>query len=74
MQTLDVPLKDQQADESRFEQATAQHFEPKPVKCRVCGMADSNAIKFLTRWPEQDLCLVCATLSNREQHGKRNED
>lgn len=27
MQTLDVPLKDQQADESRFEQATAQHLQ-----------------------------------------------
>lgn len=27
MKTLDVPLKDQQADESRFEQATAPYFQ-----------------------------------------------
>lgn len=36
------------------------------VPCRVCGAADPIAVKFLTRWPEEDLCPTCAVEAERK--------
>jgi|HubBroStandDraft_4_1064222.scaffolds.fasta_scaffold00070_23 hypothetical protein len=39
------------------------------LPCRKCGMRDSLAVKHLTRWPERDLCPVCAAGERSDENG-----